>query len=313
MAYYDEQLQELQRQIARKQHLEAALTQLYSRRDTLKARADHLAEIMDQEQEDVERLEGGSLAAFFYNIVGKKDEKLEKEREEAYAAKVKYDAAAAELSAVEEEIERIVEEVTPLKGCEARYEKLLTEKAAAIKGSGSPEAEEIFRLEEQLSKIENQIRELKEAVVEGDAAWDMAQDILSSLNSAEGWSTWDMVGGGLIADLAKHSRLDEAQWKIQNLQRQLTRFRSELADVTIYADMQVNLEGFMRFADYFFDGLFVDWMVRDQIHQSQQAIYRTEEQIGSVLQRLRAMMNEAEMEQIRTREKLDALILKTKL
>lgn len=313
MAYYDEQLQELQRQIARKQHLEAALTQLYSRRNILKEKADRLAEIMYKEQEDVDRLERGSLAAFFYGIVGNKEEKLEKEREEAYAARVKYDAAAAELSAVEEQIAKTVEEVTPLKGCEARYGKLLEEKSAAIKASGSMGAEEIFRLEEQLSKVGNRIRELKEAITEGDLAWDMTQDVLGSLSSAEGWSTWDMFGGGLIADLAKHSNLDDAQWKIQGLQQQLTRFRSELADVTLYADVQVSLEGFMRFADYFFDGLFVDWMVRDQIHRSQQAIYRTEDEIGAVLQRLRAMLNESEMEEIQTREKLDAVILKTKL
>ena len=313
MAYYDEQLQELQRKIARKRHLEAALTQLYSRRDQLKAKADELEEIMYQEQEDVDRLEGGSLAAFFYRVVGKKDEKLEQEREEAYAAKVKYDAAAAELSVVEEDIAKMVEEVTPLRGCEEQYAKLLQEKASAVKNSGSPEGEEIFRLEERLSRVQNRIRELKEAIAAGDEAWDMAQDVLQSLDSAEGWSTWDMLGGGLIADVAKHSRLDEAQWKIEALQHQLTRFRSELADVTVYADVQVNMEGFVRFADYFFDGLFVDWMVRDRIHQSQQSIYYTENQIEAVLQRLRVMLNEAEMEVIQTREELDAVILKTKL
>jgi len=313
MAYYDEQLQELQRKIARKQHLEAALTQLYSSRNQLKARADELEEIMYKEQEDVERLEGGSLAAFFYSVVGRKEEKLEQEREEAYAAKVKYDAAAAELSAVEEDIAKMVEEVTPLRGCEEQYARLLQEKASAVKNSGSPEGAEIFRLEESLSRARNRIKELKEAIAAGDEAWDMAQDVLESLNSAEGWSTWDMLGGGLIADMAKHSNLDDAQWKIQALQHQLTRFRSELADVTVYADVQVNMEGFVRFADYFFDGLFVDWMVRDRIHQSQQSVYQVESQIGTVLQRLRAMLNEAEMEVIRTREKLDALILKTKL
>lgn len=313
MAYYDEKLQELQRQIARKQHLEAVLTQLYSRRNTLKEKVDRLAEVMHKEQDDVDRLERGSLAAFFYQIVGNKEEKLEKEREEAYAAKVKYDAAAAELSAVEEQIASVVEEVAPLKGCEARYEKLLEEKAAAVKASGSPEGAEMFRLEEQISKIRNQIRELNEAIAEGDRAWDMTQDVLNSLNSAEGWSTWDMFGGGLIADMAKHSNLDDAQWKIEGLQYQLTRFRSELADVTMYADVQVNLDGFLRFADYFFDGLFVDWMVRDKIHQSQQAIYRTEDQIGEVLQRLRTMLNEARMEELHLQEKLDQLIVNSRM
>ena len=37
------------------------------------------------EQADVDRLEGRSLAAFFYGVVGKMDEKLTQERAEAYA------------------------------------------------------------------------------------------------------------------------------------------------------------------------------------------------------------------------------------
>ena len=37
------------------------------------------------EQADVDRLEGHSLAAFFYQVIGKMDEKLDKERQEAYA------------------------------------------------------------------------------------------------------------------------------------------------------------------------------------------------------------------------------------
>ena len=42
-----------------------------------------------------------SLAAFFYHAVGRLDEQLDKERQEAYAAQVKYDAAAQELTALD--------------------------------------------------------------------------------------------------------------------------------------------------------------------------------------------------------------------
>ena len=36
--------------------------------------------------------------------------------------------------------------------------------------------------------------------------------------------------------------------------------------------MQVSIDGFMRFADYFFDGFFVDWMVLDRIQQSTEQV-----------------------------------------
>ena len=83
---YDQQLKELLAQCARKRKLEASAAELRRQRDTYAARAEELKEAMREEQADVDRLEGRSLAAFFYNVVGKMDEKLTQERQEAYWA-----------------------------------------------------------------------------------------------------------------------------------------------------------------------------------------------------------------------------------
>ena len=56
-----------------------------------------------------------------------------------------------------------------------------------------------------------------------------------------------------------------------------------------HADVQVNVDGFLRFADYFFDGLFADWTVLDKIGQSQDQVQSTKHQIENVLTRLRSM------------------------
>lgn len=53
--------------------------------------------------------------------------------------------------------------------------------------------------------------------------------------------------------------------------------------------MQVGIDGFLRFADFFFDGLFADWAVLDHIHDAQQQVEGTRDQIDSVLIRLRTM------------------------
>ena len=79
---YDQQLKELLAQCARKRKLEASAAELRRQRDTYAARAEELKEAMREEQADVDRLEGRSLAAFFYNVVGKMDEKLTQERQE---------------------------------------------------------------------------------------------------------------------------------------------------------------------------------------------------------------------------------------
>lgn len=309
MTYYDEKLKELQEKISRSRQLSSMLKELRGQRDTIAARVQELEAIKMDEQADVDRLEGRSLASFFYNVIGKMDERLNKEREEAYAARVKYDAAARELEAIDGDIQRCESELSGLRGCEREYEATLREKANAVKSEGGARAEEILKLEERHAYLESQKKELREAISAGNSARSTAESVLSSLDSAEGWGTWDLLGGGLLADMAKHSHLDEAQGAIERLQSQLRRFKTELADVTIHADMQVNVDGFLRLADYFFDGLFADWAVMDKISQSQSQVQSTKSQIDSVLARLNSMMSAAEREQAQTKSKLDALVL----
>ena len=308
MTYYDEQLQQLQAQMARSKQLEAMVKELRSQRDLLVAQVRELESIKLEEQADVDRLEGRSLSAFFYNVIGKMDEQLDKERQEAYAARVKYDAAARELEGVEADLRRYESELSALRGCERRYDAVLKEKADAIKAAGGSNGEEILKLEERSAFLESQKKELQEAISAGNAALSTTQQVLSSLDSAEGWGTWDLFGGGLVADLAKLSHLDEAQGDIGQLQSQLRRFKTELADVTIQADMQVNVDGFLRFADYFFDGLFADWAVLDKISQSKEQVQNTKQQIETVLFRLNSMQRSAEQEQAQIKEELDALV-----
>lgn len=313
MTYYDEQLRQLQAQCSRKKQLETQIIELRSQRSALEQKVSELKTIMLDEQEDVEKLEGHSLAAFFYNVVGKMDERLTKEREEAYAAKVKYDAAARELAQAEEDLQRAEAELSRLQGCDSRYEAVLEEKTNAVKAAGGPAAEEILCLEERQANLNCQRKELDEAIFAGNTALSTVHGVLDSLDSAEGWGTWDLLGGGLIADMAKHSHLDDAQCAIEQLQTQLRRFKTELADVTIQADMQVNVEGFLRFADYFFDGLFVDWAVLDRISESKSQVQSTQGQIESVLSRLHTMASGVDQQLAQLDQRLDELVLSTQI
>lgn len=309
MTFYDEKLTALQEKIARFRQLSAMLDELRRQRSDLMARVRELKAVKLEEQADVDRLEGRSLAAFFYNVIGKIDEQLSKERQEAYAARVKYDAAARELEGVEDDIRRYEEEYRALCGCEMEYAATLKEKAVAVKAAGGKHAEEILKLEERNAFLDSQRKELREAISAGETARITAESVLESLGSAENWGTWDLLGGGFLADVAKHSHLDEAQGAIERLQSQLRRFKTELADVTIHADMQVNVDGFLRFADYFFDGLFADWAVMNKIGQSRSQVQEIAHQIRSVLSRLNSMVRAVEREQTELKSKMDALVL----
>ncbi len=285
----------LQEKVFCKNSLEAKLEELKYQNSELESRVFELEKILQNEQADVERLERTSLASVFYSMLGKKDDMLSKEKSEAYAAKLKYDSAVSNLNLVNEDISRIEAQLRDISECEYEYEKILHEKIDAIKASDSPEAEHIFRLEEKIAGQKSQKKEIDEAISAGLNALGTANSVLESLDSAEGWGTLDLIGGGLFSDIAKHSHLDEAQNKVEQLQNELRRFKTELSDVTIQADMQISVDGFLRFADYFFDNLFTDWAVMDKINQSQSSVQDTKRQIQSLLSRLNNM--EADVEQ----------------
>lgn len=313
MRHYDEELRELQIQAATKNRLESVLKELRNQKSMLEASVEELCERKSKEQLDVDRLERRSLANYFYQVVGKLDDKLTKEKQEAYEAAVKYDAAYSELQAVETDIRAKDLEYGKVRRSNERYQEVLKEKQEAVKLSGVPEAAEILRLEAQITSLDVQMKELEEAISAGKRAAQIADGILESLSSAEGWGTWDLFGGGLIADLAKHSHLDEAQGQVESLQDALRRFKTELADVEIIADMQVNIEGFLRFADYFFDGLFADWSVLNRIGDAQEQVGRVKNQISTVLNKLNGASSSVKTEQAKVTSQLQELVKKAAL
>lgn len=313
MTYYDNQLELLQQQVFIKSRCESRLKELQTQCENLTDKVKELRKIKWVEESDVKRLESYSLAALFYSLLGKKEDKLDKEKLEAYTANVKYEAAVHELAMVNADILRIEAQLSQVSGCELEYEKELMAKKEAIKLSFSSVSDEIFKREKRIVTLESQIKEINEALSIGKNVLTITEQILAQLDSAEGWGTWDLIGGGLITDMVKHSHLDEAQEKVEELQNELRRFKTELTDVTIYADLKVNIDGFLSFADYFFDGLFADWMVLDKINQSQTQVLSTKKQIENVINQLKSMLSSVDKELKNEKTNLNQIITRAKL
>ena len=309
----DSTLKELWQQVAEKKSCEAKQKELTAQRDTLADRLKKLEKSKLAEQADVDRLEGHSLAAFFYQVIGKMDEKLDKERQEAYAARVKYDAALHDLSSVDADLAQIQNRLARLSDCERQYQAALSEKIKSIKASTHPAAQQVAESESRIAALKVQKRELLEAINAGKTALHTVNEVLETLDNAEGWSTWDVMGGGLMADLAKYEELDDAQEQIEQLQVELRRFKTELSDVEITADLQVTVDSFLKFADFFFDGLFADWAVLDHINQAQSRVENTKGQIKRVLALLKKMREDIDVQIADEKEKQEQLAVETEL
>lgn len=105
-----------------------------------------------------------------------------------------------------------------------------------------------------------------------------------------------MMGGGLITTMAKHSKLDEANERVNTAQALLKRFHRELKDLGEFPDMSIDIGSFLGFADYFFDGFFADWAVQSRIHDAQSRVLDARCHVKDIIGKIEKQLRECESE-----------------
>ncbi|MCC9607764.1 hypothetical protein LOC68_03455 [Blastopirellula sp. JC732] len=290
-----ERLIQAKAQLRSKQKLDAMLEEERVQLGSLQESCSRMARILDKEKADVDNLEGFSLVGLFYSILGTKEERLETERQEYLAAKLKYEESAEAVDEAQREIEELVAQLAVLKDAESEYNQLLKEKEKFLTQNGDPTIAAILKLNDQVVDLEADRKELYEAIRAGTTALRSLESVRSDLNSAENWGTWDMLGGGAASTWIKHSRIDSARRQAQVAQRHLRHFQKELADAD--ERLQVSLSdfgSFLTFADYFFDGLIVDWVVQSKIQNASSACGTAIRQVSSAIYKCRHRHAETE-------------------
>ena len=249
-----------------------------------------------KERQDVERLEKLSLTGLFVTILGSKEEQLEKERQEALAASLKYQQSQDALRRIDDDIASLERDLQAVGDPDLRYESVLRQKENLLAQSGDARARRLLEIGEQLSGDQSQQREVAEAITAGKAALGDLRAVIDSLRSAEGWGTWDLLGGGLLATAAKHARIDYASGAVNAAQYSLQTFQRELADIGSQVGDLITISSFDTFADYFFDGLIVDWIVQSKIQESRSRAESMAQQVEQILSRLDSRSKDLEMQ-----------------
>ena len=255
-----------------------------------------LAGGLRKETRDVERLEGLSLEALFYTILGSKEEQLDKERQEQLAAKLKHDQSRHAADALAQDLAELRQRLGGLGGIDEQYTSLLKEKETALLQTNTVETQRLLELAERTGALRASSKELSEATAAGLSVGSSLDNVLNSLASAGNWGTWDLLGGGLIATHMKHSHLDEARGSVHEAQVRAARFERESADVSLDVDVALQFSGFTRFADYFFDNLITDWIVNSRIEQSRNTASSAKARVASVVTQLQKRLNDVKRE-----------------
>lgn len=289
MRDYQKDLKALRERIAQRREDMAVLESLRRQEEACRREVEARTAQWNREERDVEKLETLSFAAILSALRGSKDEDIDREKAEAYAARLRLQEAERQLREIQEEILDRQRRIQENENCQRQYEALLREKETELRKSDPVLAEKLMDLERRELELTAQRKELREAFSAGEQAVFHLNAALGQLNKAESWGTWDVFGGGVLTDMMKYSRLDGAQQQMRHLQSALRRYQAELADVAQTAEFNLQMDGFTWTMDVWFDNLFADWAVLKHIRGSQ-------EELGHILRRVDRIQSGLDLE-----------------
>lgn len=128
--------------------------------------------------------------------------------------------------------------------------------------------------------------EIEQAKRAGQRALESLYDVQESLGSARNWGIFDLLGGGFLTDMMKHSKIKDAAFQMKNARERLLDFQRELKDVNLPLELRMEVGGFLSFADFFFDGLITDYLVQSRIGEAREQVEDAIYQVKHLLERL---------------------------
>ncbi len=263
-----ERLLEIKNELYRLPALKTRLDQLNTRVADAQREFSSLQLKYEAEALDVENLEKESLSVMLMRLIGRYDDKLDKETEEMIQAKLELDKASERVRELTKEREELSLRITDLRRDQNLYEKELQKREEELRrNTKGEEAEKFNALEIEKVEIYKQITEIEEAVRAAARASQTINRIIEYLNKADNWAAYDVwFKGGIITHLNKYGNIDNAEAEYNRLHSQMRDLKRELKDVKM--DSNVNYTGIdstTRTIDFWFDNIFTDLNVRNRV------------------------------------------------
>lgn len=246
----------------------------------------------------LDKLEGFSFMNMIRTWTGQQDELRAEKIDQAAILELKIKEAKKMVTDLTSDFEQVNQKLKQIneKQLQGALEILHIKKKSYLQLHEPEVAQKIEQLANEELITKQLLSEIKEAEDAGDTALTKLGQAAASLHSASGYSTWDtFFGGGLIATHLKHEALDKTESYLHNAQIALQRFHNELLDVQDMSTnaLQVETDGFVKFADYFFDDIFSAWSVHSKISTAREQVSRVQDDVHNTIRRLQEKHNKA--------------------
>jgi len=268
------------------------LDQAKLRAQALRTQVGNLEKAVTKQRNACKKLENStSLEDFlFYSLCNcsgqTKADRMEKLRKDEAANQEKLAMLQKGMKSLDENISSWACQAALLPSLQTRYDELFAEKKALILCSSDSKVKIALKASSnKQAQLEQDIALLDRAVTAGKSLLASLRTVQSHLQSAANWGTADMMGGGMMVTMAKRNAIDQAKNASKKTKKDMEQFSHILGQLgqNVQHDLE-SMGGFSAFADYFMDGIFIDWHVQSQIRKASDSCRKAISKTSSILQ-----------------------------
>ncbi|MCB0669577.1 MAG: hypothetical protein KDC80_27320 [Saprospiraceae bacterium] len=290
-----QELKDTLEELQQSQRIDRHLNQLTEQLNKAYQDLENLEKKLKKEFSDIEKLEKLSVKGLFHQILGSKEEQIEKERQEYLQASLKYDEAKKSVELLEYERNLLKGKADGLPQIEKKLNKLIKQREKLLIKNNTPTGKKLLDLLLIMDTNREFTGNIQESKKSGNEVLLVLDKMIQHLSQAKNWGHWDMAGRQRGASYMKHNQIDRARDLSYHAKHLLVRFENDLKQ--IYGAQKFNLDleldSFSRFTDIFFDNLISDWIVQQKIQNALSNVQSVRDKIIRLLQSMDSEINKA--------------------
>jgi hypothetical protein len=293
-------------EITRLEKIKSHIESVKNRIDGLVKDRQNTETLLTKKQEDVQSLEKMGIRGLFHNILGSKEEELEKERQEFLSVALKHKDQIKQIELDTFELEVLQKNTENLPKLKSELESLKDLREKELLSNPNEEHHEIMK---SLYKESDDHEKLKTEIEEAhDAGYKVLQSLKfvdQKLMAAKQWG--DYIDG---LDYKVKTTVDTALNEAFNCKSLIVKFQKELRDLGISKDeLFLDIGQATSFMDSIFQNLISDWVFQKRIKDTLISVSEVYHKITPILAYLESSHASVKAMIEETNRKIDNLVI----
>lgn len=255
------ELKNLRQKVEEKSKIRIRLDKLRANLEEENLKLKNFSDILEKEKKELEKLENISVTSVFYSIIGKKDIKLEKEKQKFYSAQYNYEVSRGTIEDLKRSIREAYASLEELQTVEVEYEIFIKEKERMINCSNSPTKNKIKETYNKINELKLQISGDEETVKTCNNIVPFIDDLISKLDghvSKNNNKNYDLLLN--MVDIDTNGILNK---NLEEIIHRLLSIKFQLEHLDFNFDLNFDLDWFFIFVDNFLDNISLDRSLKE--------------------------------------------------